>query len=128
MDMLSMYKETDRLVTVVVVCISLLTRDREANRRRGQVRPGESGEIDLGKIVTSLTKEYGASQGSRGPCHCNDGGYEPFGLPIISPGVLDLCQQSKLSEKTSALRPWHHNLARINAWIGSRFLVVFALF
>ena len=52
MDILSMYKEMDKLVMVVDVCISLLTRDREANRKHGQVRPGESGEANSGKSVT----------------------------------------------------------------------------
>lgn len=32
MDILSMYKEMDKLVMVVVVCISFVTRAREANQ------------------------------------------------------------------------------------------------
>lgn len=52
MDMLSMYKEMDKLVTVVVVCISFVTRDKEANwmhrsvpERRSQINDYTHGRI-----------------------------------------------------------------------------------
>lgn len=92
------------------------------------------GRLDQGNLVTPiqenllLTKEYGASHGSRGPCHRNDGCDEPFGLSVISLGLLDLCQQSKLPEKTSSLRPRYHDWVRVSVCLCNRFIVVLALF
>lgn len=75
-----------------------------------------------------LTKEYGASHGSRGTCRRNNERDEPFCLSRISLGIFDLCYQSKFSKEPSAIRSRYHHWIRFTGRIrGSGLVKVFLL-
>lgn len=67
-----------------------------------------------------LTKEYGASHGSRGTCRRNNERDEPFCPSRISLGVFDLCYQSKFSKEPSAIRSRYHHWIRLTGGIRGR--------